>query len=269
MLRVSLASSNNHASAPPDGAPALILERVAKRYGQVEALAALSLVVRQGETVALLGPSGSGKSTLLMLLAGEIPPSEGRILLHGADLAALRAGPHMARLVGMVHQQFDLVPHLSALHNVLAGRLGQWGLIKSTLSLAWPQDRPAALAALARVGVLERAGLRAARLSGGEQQRVAIARLLLQDPAVVAADEPVSSLDPARAEEVLQVLLAIARESRKTLVASLHSVDLARKHFQRLIGLRNGQVQFDLPAAQVGEDRLRELYRLGGLRGDH
>ena len=248
--------------------PALVFEGVAKRYGPVEAVAPVSITVQLGESVALLGPSGSGKTTLLMLAADEVEPSQGRILLHGVDLAVMRPGRELALLVGMIHQQFDLVPNLSALHNVLAGKLGDWGLLKSMLSLVWPQDRRPAMAALERVGVEERAWLRAGRLSGGEQQRVAIARLLLQDPAVVVADEPVSSLDPARAEEVVRLLMEVTHERGKTLVASLHSVDLARAHFQRLIGLRNGVVQFDLPAGQVTEKMLHDLYELQGLRGE-
>ena len=253
-------SSGSSASA------AVQLSQVGKHYGALEAVAPLSLDIEPGETVAFLGPSGSGKTTLLLLTSGQLQPTAGRIRLNGLDLADLHPGPQLARLVGMIHQQFDLVPHLSALHNVLAGRLGQWGFSKALLSLMWPQDRGAGLGALARVGLEERAHLRASHLSGGEQQRVAIARLLVQNPAVILADEPVASLDPARAGETLRFLIDIARESRKTLVASMHSVELARLHFARLIGVRNGVVQFDLPSEQVTEEMLNDLYRLEGLR---
>ena len=169
---------------------------------------------------------------------------------------------------GVIHQQFDLVPGLSALQNVLAGRLGEWGLAKSVLSLLAPQDRDMGAAALRRVGVADRANLRASRLSGGEQQRVAIARLLVQDPRIILADEPVASLDPTRADEVLWLLVEATGETGKTLVASLHSVELAKKYMGRLIGLRNGALQFDLPTAAVTDAMLQALYAAEGLRDD-
>ena len=253
-------------SSGSSSSAAVQLSEVGKHYGALEAVAPLSLDIAPGETVAFLGPSGSGKTTLLLLTSGQLQPTAGRVRLNGLDLAELHPGPQLARLVGMIHQQFDLVPHLSALHNVLAGRLGQWGFSKALLSLMWPQDRGAGLGALARVGLEDRAYLRASHLSGGEQQRVAIARLLVQNPAVILADEPVASLDPARAGETLRLLIDIARESRKTLVGSMHSVELARLHFSRLIGVRNGVVQFDLPSEQVTEEMLNDLYRLEGLR---
>ncbi|MDO8532047.1 MAG: ATP-binding cassette domain-containing protein [Dehalococcoidia bacterium] len=247
---------------------AVVLEGLSKRYGALEALAPLSLSIEQGETVAFLGPSGSGKTTLLLLLSGQMAPDTGRLSLKGKDMARMRPGREQARLVGMIHQQFDLVPQLSALHNVLAGRLGAWSLPTSMLSLVWPRDRDMAMAALARVGVADQANLRAGRLSGGEQQRVAIARLLVQDPAVILADEPVASLDPARAEEVLNLLVDVVQQSNKTLIASMHAVELAREHFSRLIGLRNGVVQFDLPSHQVTDGMLHALYDLQGLRDE-
>jgi phosphonate transport system ATP-binding protein len=248
--------------------PAIALEGVSKAYGAFHALHPMSLTAGQGETIALLGPSGSGKTTLLSLIAGEVQASSGSVLLGERDIRSLKPGRELSEQVGMIHQQFDLVPHLSALLNVLAGRLGQWSLARTIVSLVWPLERDSALAALERVGVRERASLRAAKLSGGEQQRVAIARLLLQDPAVILADEPVSSLDPARAEEVLDLLVSAARERDKTLVASVHSVELARRYFDRLIGLRNGEVQFDVPAGVVTDAMLADLYELGGLRAE-
>jgi len=247
---------------------ALSLDGVGKAYGGFHALRPMSLTAEQGETIGLLGPSGSGKTTLLSLIAGEVPASSGRVQLGDRDIRSLAPGRELAEQVGMIHQQFDLVPHLSALLNVLAGRLGHWSLAKTIVTLVWPLERASALAALERVGVRERAGLRAAKLSGGEQQRVAIARLLLQDPALILADEPVSSLDPARAEEIIELLVSAARERGKTLVASVHSVDLARKYFDRLIGLRNGAVQFDLSCDQVSDGMLADLYELGGLRAE-
>jgi phosphonate transport system ATP-binding protein len=266
-LSVSYSSngSSNGIASTAAGAIRLV-DGVSKRYDDLEALAPLSLSIAAGESVALFGPSGSGKTTLLRLMSGQLEPSTGRLLLEGHDLSQMRPGRELSAMVGMIHQQFDLVPNLSALQNVLAGRLGRWNLAKSLVSLAWPVDKRLGLAALERVGVMERAYVRASRLSGGEQQRVAIARLLVQDPAVVLADEPVASLDPARAEEVLRLLIGVAEERGKTLVASMHSVELARAYFSRLVGLRNGVVQFDLPSYLVTDGHLADLYNLAGLR---
>ncbi|MGH2541158.1 MAG: phosphonate ABC transporter ATP-binding protein, partial [Ardenticatenaceae bacterium] len=176
------------------------VESASKVYSAKVALAQVSLTINDGETVALVGPSGSGKTTLLHLLAGVIQPTEGHIALNGRFLSEMKPGRELSSLVGVIHQQFDLVPHLSVLNNVLAGRLGQWGMLKSLVSLVSPRDKHLAERALQRVGLSDKMYERASRLSGGEQQRVAIARLLVQDPRVIIADEPVSSLDPARAK---------------------------------------------------------------------
>ena len=248
--------------------PALEMERVVKRYGTAEVLEPVSFSVGQGESVAIAGPSGAGKSTLLRLIAGSLAPDEGTVRLHGQLVAGMEPGPELSRLVGMVAQQYDLVPNLSALHNVLAGRLGRWGFWTSLKSLLLPSEYSLAMAALQRFGIADRASLRASSLSGGEQQRVAIARVLVQDPAIVVADEPVSSLDPARAGEIARLLVDITSESRKTLIASIHAVELAREHFSRVIGLRNGAIQFDVPGPEVTDDMLRSLYALRGLRGE-
>ena len=119
-----------------------------------------------------------------------------------------------------------------------------------------------------QVGLVDRIFERASRLSGGEQQRVAIARLLVQDPKVIIADEPVASLDPARAAELIRLLARIARESEKTFISSIHSIDLAREYFDRVIGLRNGELQFDLPVESVSSELLAELYDLEGLESE-
>ena len=253
-------------SSKSNGPPAIAFEGTAKAYGRAEVVGPVTLTVQPGEMVAMVGPSGAGKTTLLLMAAGSLQPTAGRIRLHGHDLAGLRPGRELSRLVGMVPQQFDLVPNLSALNNVLAGRLGEWSLFGSLASLMWPRDGHIALHALERVGIADLARIRGQRLSGGEQQRVAIARLLVQDPAVVLADEPVASLDPARAEEVVRLLVDVTREAEKTLVASIHSVELARNHFTRVVGLRNGLVHFDVASHAVTEAMLREVYDLQGLR---
>ena len=186
--------------------------------------------------------------------------------MDGRPLAALGPGRELAGLVGVMHQQFDLVPHLAVVHNVLAGRLGQWGLVPSLLSLLWPRERRLAEEALDRLGIADKLLERTSRLSGGEQQRVAIARLMVQSSQVILADEPVSSLDPARAEDMLELLTGLAAAPDKALVASLHSPALIRRYFTRVIGLRDGLLQFDLPAGDLDDDSFERLYELGAHR---
>ena len=246
----------------------MLLDGTSKRYEQATVLAPLSLTIGSGERVAIIGPSGAGKTTLLRLIAGATAPSTGIVELRGKDVASLRPGRELARLVGMIAQQFDLVPNLSVLHNVLAGRLGDWSFGRSLLSLAWPQDQRLAFDALERVGVTHLAHQRAGRLSGGEQQRVAIARVLVQHPSVVLADEPVASLDPARAREVVRLLTAVTEEQGETLIASIHSLDLACEFFDRIVGLRNGLVQFDIPTCNIHDHMLEDLYEIEGLRSE-
>ena len=244
------------------------VHQIAKSYNGRRALAPTSVEISPGEKIAIVGPSGSGKTTLLHILSGITRPDSGAVVLKGNRLSELRHGRKLSKLVGVIHQQYDLVPHLSVLHNVLAGRLGQWSTLRSLVSLVWPQERDAAIQALERVGIAEMSGERTSHLSGGEQQRVAIARLLLQDPEIIVADEPVSSLDPARADDLMGMLARIADDSGKTLIVSIHSIDLVRRYFDRIIGLRNGEVQFDLPIDWLTEVMLEELYELEGLQDE-
>ena len=146
------------------------------------ALYATSFEINVGEAVAIVGPSGSGKTTLLHLMGGVIQPDSGDIFLNDHRLSEMKPGRELSSLVGVIHQQYDLVPHLSVMHNVLAGRLGQWGILQSLMSLVSPKNQTLAVGALEQVGLVDRIRERTSRLSGGEQQRVAIARLLVQDP---------------------------------------------------------------------------------------
>lgn len=244
------------------------VEGVSKTYNSTAALSDVSLNIDSGEFVGLVGPSGSGKTTLLHMLAGVVQPDKGSVFIENKRLSGLKPGRELSQLVGVIHQQFDLVPHLSVINNVLAGRLGQWSLMKSIVSLISPREKDVAIEALERVGLGDRIFERTSRLSGGEQQRVAIARILVQNPRIIIADEPVSSLDPARAKDLLGLLTTIAWESSKTLIASVHSTELATENFSRIIGLRNGTIRFDLPVAQIGSGLLTELYELEGLESE-
>ena len=242
--------------------PLVTAAGVSKSYSGFPALSPLSFAILPGERVALAGPSGSGKTTLLYLLAGILQPDSGSLSIDGKDLARVKPGRELSLLVGIIHQQYDLVPHLPVLHNVLAGRLGQWGLLRSAASLVWPQDRGLAETALERMGIGDKAWERTSHLSGGEQQRAAIARLMVQSPRVVLADEPVASLDPAMADEMLRLLTGLAEDGGRALVVSLHSPELIRRFCTRVIGLRAGHPVFDLPAEAVTGRTMDDLYRL-------
>ncbi len=233
-----------------------------KSFGALIALAPLDLAIAPGERVALAGPSGSGKTTLLYILAGLLPPDRGELFLDSQPVARLQPGRALSEAVGLVQQQLGLVPQLPVVQNVLAGRLGQWGLLRSLTSLFSARERDTALKALSRLGIADKINERTSQLSGGEQQRVAIARLMVQAPKIVLADEPVSSLDPARAEEILKLLTGLTDETGGAMVASLHAPDLIREHFSRVIGLRQGVLQFDIPARELTPPVLDALYDL-------
>ncbi len=225
-------------------------------------LSALELSVAGGERVALIGPSGAGKTTLLRVAAAGLRPTTGRVALLGDDPWTLRAGALKALRgrVGFVHQAPPIPPRLRVVTAVLAGRLGQWGLGRALRSLLLPDDVPGARDALARVGLADRVFDRCDQLSGGQLQRVAVARTLYQAPALLLADEPVSALDATTADAVLRELVDYSTEAGATFVASLHAVDLALRWFPRIVGVRDGAVAFDLPAAEVTPERLAALY---------
>ncbi len=240
-------------------APAVRLDGVGVRYGPREALAAVDLVVTAGERVAVVGPSGAGKSTLLGVIGGTIAPTAGAAAVLGYDLPRLRgrARRRVQRQIGVVPQSLRLVEPLRVVHNVNAGHLGRWPLWRAAASLVAPGAAPEAEAALRRVGLGGRARERTDHLSGGERQRVAIARLLVQAPSLVLADEPVASLDPARASAVLDLLAGI---DGATLVVTLHDVEVALGRFDRIVALRDGRVAFDRPSGAVTRAALDGLY---------
>ncbi|WP_373779117.1 phosphonate ABC transporter ATP-binding protein [Glaesserella sp.] len=233
-----------------------------KRFGDKTVLNGISLDIRPGEIVALVGPSGSGKSTLMNAIMRAVSLSEGEIFLDNQNIQNYRNNKIYAQKVGMLHQQYDLIKQLEVVHNVLAGRLNQWGFFQSLLSLIKPQQREIAEKALASVGLAEKINQPTGELSGGEQQRVAIARLLVQNPMLILADEPISALDPINAQNVLALLTELVRKQGKTLIASMHSVEYAKAYFDRMIGIQAGNIVFDLQTNQVTQTQLNALYGL-------
>ena len=240
----------------------LLIETVTKRYGTTLALDDVSFVVDPGEFVALLGSSGAGKSTLFRCVTRLVSPDIGVVRALGRDMSAL-SGQELRlarRDVGLIFQQFNLIGRLSAMDNVLAGRMGHASTLRVMLRQFTRADRQLALAALDRVGLLERAGQRADSLSGGQQQRVAIARVLAQQARLLLADEPVSSLDPQSAENVLGILRNIARETGIAVVCALHQVDLARRYADRVVALRGGRKLLDVSVNAFDQNAFQELY---------
>ena len=229
----------------------LEVNNLSKHFERKIALSSLSFSIKKGEMVALIGPSGAGKTTLLNTFATLVRPDEGTVTIAGIPADKITNRKQLAKKIGIIRQQFDLVGPLPVIHNVLCGRLAHWGFFKSLLSLFIPQEKKAAYHALDRVGLADKLSEQTSNLSGGEQQRVALARLLLQRPEIILADEPVASLDPARAEDILSILTRLVKEENQTLITSLHSVEYARKYFTRMIAIKEGQVFFDLPVNEV------------------
>ena len=230
------------------------------------ALSGITLKAEKGERIALIGPSGAGKTSLLSVLGTALAPTAGtaEVLDFGqnsrltVELAKLRAR------IGTVHQAPPIPGRQRVVTAVLAGKLGQWPAWKSLASLLYPLDVPGARAALERIDLADKLFARCDQLSGGQLQRVGIARVLYQQPELILADEPVSALDPTLALATIRLLIAEAEARGATLVASLHAVDLALGNFSRIVGVRAGQIAFDLPAGEVSVPLLHELYASEG-----
>jgi len=248
-----------------------------KSFGAAHVLRGVSLRVEQGEFVGVIGVSGAGKSTLLRCINRLIEPTSGEILIprsildphaDGARMNVLRLGPRELRLlrrkIGMVFQQFNIVKRLTVIENVLSGGLGYQPALRSCLKLFSRDERRRALLNLKRVGLLDHAYKRADELSGGEQQRVAIARTLMQNPALILADEPVSNLDPRLSRVILDILRRVCREDGITALVSLHILDLAREYADRVVGLREGQICFDGPVKDLSDAMVERIYETAG-----
>jgi phosphonate transport system ATP-binding protein len=244
--------------------PAIRVTTLSKTFGERRALDCVNLEVLPGEMVALIGASGSGKSTLLRHISGLVCGDAGDIEAHGssvqrggrlsADIRRVRAG------IGFVFQQFNLVGRLTLIVNVLTGMLHSLPLWRSLPRRFSRDEFRRGMDALARVGIAEQAAQRASTLSGGQQQRGAIARTLVQGARIVLADEPIASLDPESSRRVMEILAAINREDRCTVVVSLHQVNVALKYCPRTVALRQGRVVYDGPSADLSPALLRDLY---------
>lgn len=244
--------------------PIFELKQITQKFGLFSALENIDLKIYPGERVALIGSSGAGKSTLLSLLNGTLCPTQGEVWALGRNLGQL--SPHRLRQVqqqiGTVYQQFHLIDSLQVIHNVNAGHLGRWSFWKAALSLVYPLEMETAINALKQVGIPEKLYERTDRLSGGQQQRVALARVLVQNPIAILADEPISNLDRQLSQEIMNLLREICEKNGKTLIISLHSIELAKSHCDRLIGLRQGKIIFDTATREISEEAIADLYHL-------
>jgi phosphonate transport system ATP-binding protein len=243
-------------------------------HSNTHVLRGINLRVNQGEFVGIIGLSGAGKSTLLRCINRLVEASSGEILVprtllsvngSGQTTDILKLPPSELRLlrrkVGMIFQQFNIAKRLAVIDNVLAGGLGYQPRIRSTLRLFSRDEKRTALANLKRVGLLAHAYKRADELSGGEQQRVAIARTLMQEPAIILADEPVASLDPKLARVVLDILKRVCREDGITALVSLHTIELTREYADRVLGLKAGEICFDGSVRELSDTVVDSVYQ--------
>jgi phosphonate transport system ATP-binding protein len=242
--------------------PTIEFDDVTKIYGEdTVALDGVSFTIEEGEFVILLGPSGAGKSTMLRVINGLTKPTDGAVRIDGEEIGYNRSD------VGMVFQEHYLIESKSAFGNALSGALSRTGVLRSALGLQSEYDKVTALEALQTVGLLDEAGQRAESMSGGQKQRVGIARALVQEPEVVLADEPVASLDPKAARDVMRYLKKAAKQEELTTVTSLHQVNIAREFGDRFLGIRDGEVIFDGDADDLTMEEMDRIY-YGGDAGD-
>jgi phosphonate transport system ATP-binding protein len=241
----------------------LKIETLVKTYKTGDkALQGIDLEVPEGQVLALIGPSGAGKSTLIRCINRLVEPTGGRVLLNGTNLpdlsmAALR---RERRHIGMIFQEYALVERLTVMENVLSGRLGYVGFWRSLLRRFPQSDVDEAFRLLDRVGLLHMADKRADELSGGQRQRVGICRALIQNPNLLLVDEPTASLDPKTSRQIMRLICELCAERRLAAIINIHDVALAQMFVQRVVGMRDGALEFDGPPQDLTPDVLTRIY---------
>jgi phosphonate transport system ATP-binding protein len=240
----------------------LEIHNLSKDYRGTAALTDVSLTVKKGEFVAVIGRSGAGKSTLLRCINRMVEPSSGRIVFDGQDmLLATRRGLRSLRTrIGMVFQHYNLVPRLTVAENVLHGRLGFKSSWAGLLGLYSVSEKRRAWELLVQLGLEAQVHQRCDLLSGGQKQRVGIARALIQDPRLILCDEPIASLDPGSAKVIMDHLRRIAGESGITIVINLHQVDVAAKYADRIVGIREGRIEYDGSPKKLNKKVVQQIY---------
>lgn len=241
----------------------LEIKNLSKVYPNgVKGLDDVTLTIKDGEFVSIIGLSGAGKSTLLRCINRLIEPTGGDVLINGKSIVKAKGKElrMMRRDIGMIFQSFNLVKRSKVLTNVLNGRIAYHNAFVTTFGLYPKEDREIAFEALKRVNILEKAYMRADQLSGGQMQRVAIARSLAQKPKLLLADEPVASLDPVTTVQVMDDIKKINNDLNLTTIVNLHHVDLALKYSTRIIGLQGGKLVFDGKPSEVNDEVLKQIY---------
>jgi len=238
------------------------LKQVTRRFGKSTAVDSVTLDIPQGQMVGVIGRSGAGKSTLLRMINRLVDPTSGSIHFGDLEVSSLRGAAlrHWQRDCAMIFQQFNLVPRLDVLTNVMLGRLDHRSTVLSLLSIFTTEERLMAISALERLGIEHVAMQPAGTLSGGQQQRVAIARALMQSPRMLLADEPIASLDPLNAKIVMDALRDINEREGITVITNLHTLDTARAYCERIIGMAGGRVVFDGTPSQLNAQAVSEIY---------
>lgn len=239
-------------------------KNVTKTYPNgVTALRNVTLDIEQGEFVAIIGLSGAGKSTLIRLINKMHDVTEGELYvnetlvdpsLKGKELRSFRRG------IGMIFQSFNLIYRTTVMRNVLSARVADMGFFRTLFGSYSKEDKVRSLTALEQLGILDKAYVRADQLSGGQMQRVALARTIAQNPNIMLADEPVASLDPITAKQVMSDFKKVNKELNITVLANMHHVDMALKYADRVIGIKDGEVVFDGPSSAVDEKTLHHVY---------
>jgi len=227
------------------------------------ALKNVNATIEQGEFIAVIGLSGAGKSTLIRLINKMHEVTEGELVVNETVVDHELRGKRLLRFrrgIGMVFQSFNLIGRTSVINNVLAARVADIPWYRSILGWYSMEDKIIALDALNQLGILEKAYSRADQLSGGQMQRVALARTIAQDPKIILADEPVASLDPITATQVMKDFEKINKELNITIIANMHHVDMALKYARRVIGINAGEIVFDGPASEVDNELLKKIY---------
>ena len=238
-------------------------ENVNKVYPNgYHALKNISLEINQGEFVAIIGLSGAGKSTLLRTINRMHDITDGSLVVNNQEVKNLKGKElrKFRRKLGMVFQSFNLVTRTTVIKNVLTSRVPDMPLINSIIGLYSKEDKIIALEALDKVGILDKAYVRADQLSGGQQQRVALARTLAQKPEIILADEPVAALDPITSVQVMDDFKKINKEMNISVLINIHHVDLALKYADRVIGIKAGEIVYDGPSNEVDNEILKQIY---------
>ena len=242
----------------------LSIKNVSKKYNNgTNALKNISFDVEKGEFISVIGPSGSGKSTLLRSINKMIDISQGSILFEDKNIENLKKTQIelVRREIGMIFQSYNLVERLTVIENVLHGRLGYKSVIAGILGIYSEEEKKEAFTFLERVNMTKYAYQKCSELSGGQKQRVGIARAIMQKPKLLLCDEPIASLDPKTAENIMDYLKKIVTELKITCIVNLHQVDIAKKYSDRIIALNKGEKIFDDKAEKLTEKMVEFIYK--------